>query len=114
MAKGITVQVAARVPLSVVEFMDMDIGLNNFMNRAEWVQYACREFMKIRQKELSQDSSGGGGELKKMMIDGICRQFFSIHTAVVGLILLKFLDSCLFVPLPASVTADFLPMGILQ
>ncbi len=63
MAKGVTIQVAARVPLSIVEFMDHDISLNNFMNRAEWVQYACREFMKIRQKELAdtnRDGSGGG------------------------------------------------------
>ena len=67
MAKGITIQVAARVPLSVVEFMDKDIGRNNFMNRAEWVQYACREFMKIRQKEIaeqSRDALGGGGPIK--------------------------------------------------
>lgn len=64
MAKGITIQVAARVPLSVVEFMDKDISLNNFMNRAEWVQYACREFMKIRQKELSGDGLGGGASIK--------------------------------------------------
>ena len=87
MAKGITIQVAARVPLSVVEFMDKDISLNNFMNRAEWVQYACREFLKIRQKELSQDSSGGGVS-KKLRMTGIARHFFSIcNTAGISCIL---------------------------
>ena len=76
MVKGITIQVAARVPLSVVEFMDKDIALNNFMNRADWVQYACREFMKTRQKELAEQSrdSHGGGVSKKSKLTGIARQ----------------------------------------
>ncbi len=59
MPKALTVQVAARIPLSIAEFMDKDINANNFMNRADWVSMACREFMKIRQKELSGQCGGG-------------------------------------------------------
>lgn len=62
MVKALTVQVAARIPLAVAEFIDEDIRRNAFMNRADWVQYACREFMKMRQKELSEDTSGGGSK----------------------------------------------------
>ena len=63
MAKGVSVVIAARIPLTIVNFMDDDVNNNNFMSRSDWLVSACREYVKIRQKELaeqSQDSHGGG------------------------------------------------------
>lgn len=102
MVKGITIQVAARVPLSVVEFMDKDIGLNNFMNRAEWVQCACREYMKIRQAELSRDALGGGDFPK---IKGWITAFAVIHRPLIAFfskIAISVYGNCVF-----AITSSF-------
>lgn len=64
MVKGMTIQIGARVPLSIVEFMDNDVNNNEFQNRSDWIVCACREYVKIRKREMSeqsQDSHGGGG-----------------------------------------------------
>lgn len=97
MVKGMTIQIGARVPLSIVEFMDNDVNNNEFQNRSDWVVCACREFVKIRQKEISEKLSRdlpGGGEYKKFRLTGIARQSGSEHPCVFFLILLEFLDGC--------------------
>lgn len=62
MVKGQGIQVSSRMPKVIVDFMDEDIKRDAFISRADWVQCACREFMKIRIAELnSRDAHGGGG-----------------------------------------------------
>lgn len=64
MVKAQTTQIATRVPNEIVEFIDSDIRRNAFVNRADWLQCACREFIKIRKRELAENDSGvgrGGG-----------------------------------------------------
>lgn len=76
MANATSYQVGARVPKSIVQFMDNDIANGNFMNRSDWIGCACREFMKMRQKEIAESSQDtpGGGVSKKSKLTGNARQ----------------------------------------
>lgn len=85
------------MPKSIVQFMDNDIANGNFMNRSDWIGCACREFVKIRQKEISEQLSqdvAGGGVYKKFRLTGNARQSGSKHPCVFSLILLEFLNGC--------------------
>lgn len=116
MAKGMTIQVGARVPLSIIEFMDDDVNNNNFQNRSDWIVCACREFVKIRQKELSGDGLGGGASIKVKGWPTAIRfsKKISAQFGSLTLILLELLDRSLGIVGPSLVSGDFLPMSILQ
>lgn len=65
MPKGTNYLISARLPKAVVDFMDLEIKENVFLCRSDWVQCACREYMRIRQEQRRRDTDsgpqGGGG-----------------------------------------------------
>ena len=65
MPKGTNYLISARLPKSVVDFMDLEIKEDKYLNRSDWVQCACREYMRIRQEmrkaETDSGPQGGGG-----------------------------------------------------
>ena len=86
MVKAQTTQIASRVPNEIVEFIDADIRRNAFVNRADWIQCACREFIKIRREELKLQSDidsgplGGGGQ---PVVNTPFKKFFPSLTSVI-------------------------------
>ena len=76
MSKSSSYMVGGRVPLALLEFIDEDVANGNFMNRSDWIGCACREFMKIRQKEIAEQSRDalGGGANKRLKPTGNARQ----------------------------------------
>lgn len=65
MPKGTNYLISARLPRVLVEFIDREIEDDQFLNRSDWVQCACREYMRIRQEQRRRDTEsgplGGGG-----------------------------------------------------
>lgn len=65
MPKGTNYLISARLPKMIVDFMDGEIKEDKYLNRSDWVQCACREYMRIRQElrksETDSGPLGGGG-----------------------------------------------------
>lgn len=64
--------------------MDLEIKEDKYLNRSDWVQCACREYMRIRQEmrkaETDSGPQGGGGQ---PVVNTPFKKFFPPLTSVI-------------------------------